>query len=236
MKEIGSQSIIGDRVHLHRLGNCFQTNYDYLEIGVYHGGSLALQLRNPKCKNAMAVDLYPQTCPDERHLTVLGSMSFQVLTGRLQDAGYDITKMQTHSGDISSLAVTAKYDYAFIDAEHTNRAAFKDAIHCMKHLKDNSIMLFHDTTLVYGAIDCFGAYLELQEIPYKRYKLRNSELTLFLFGSIPSIENYCIKNESDYEDFKLGAKIRLADNVKKYNENWMEYTKYGYKRSDQRTA
>lgn len=225
MKEVGSQTLPSDRTHLHRLGNCFKT-YRYLEVGVFHGGTLVLQIRNPRCTSTMGVDTYPEVCFDERHFDISYGMSFERLRKKLTDAGYDLTNFESYSGDLSTLPVTTKYDFAFIDAEHTNKAAFRDAVNCMSHLKENSILLFHDTTLIYGAIDSFCSYLELQKVDHEVYKLSGSELTAIIFGDLPTVKNYCSENMSSYDDFKIGAKIRLGNNVKNMVPNWEKYIGY----------
>ena len=218
--KIVTQTIYGDRVHLEAIPNNFEQPYKYLEIGVFKGGSLAPHLENDNCAKVMAVDLYPTSMRDERHLEVPNSIDFEWVKNNLTQNGYSIDKLSTFRGDIKNLPVDDKYDLCLIDGEHTNRAAFSDAVHCLRHMKANSLILFHDTTIVFGAIDCFGAYLDINEISYKRYKLKGSEITAFLLGNLRDIELYCHYNKSDYELFKIGAKLRLAEDVKKFRKDY----------------
>jgi|SRR5210317_85604 len=213
------------------LGKIAQTlgEYNYLEVGVYRGGSLPPHLVNPDCKLIMGVDLFPDLCMDERHTGInYRPSSFELVVERTTAAGGDASKLKSFVGDIQDLPVEERYDMCFIDAEHTNAAAFRDAYNALKHMKPNHVMAFHDTTIVYGAIDCWTEYLKLQGISFHRFKMRHSEVTAFVCGDLPETLKYCFENQFDYDTFKMVAKVRLGNSIKENCPNYTEYMRYAH--------
>jgi len=206
----------GDIDFMIALGHYFK-DYNWLEVGTYYGQSLPYQLLNPNLKYLMALDLYPESYPDERNKDHVrgqgynGSPSFEKVYDLLNHWMVPTDKMETFQGDLAYLPVTTKYDIIFIDAEHTNAAAFRDGMNALKHLKETGCILFHDTTLVHGAIDCFNVYLKENGYTAERYKIKHSEITCFTIGDVPrDLSNWLEKGSANYDKFKINAKIRIA--------------------------
>lgn len=201
-----------DSKFLEEIGNHFET-YKYLEVGVYYGQSLPYQLTKNNCEWITGVDLFPDSYPDERHFDHTRQPNWDKVYQYLKDREIPHENMEGFHGDVADLPYKHDYDIAFIDAEHTNAAAFRDALNVMPHMKDDCVIIFHDTTLVYGAIDCFRVWLENQQIDYKFFKIKGSELSVFVLGNLTEVINYCRKNKQNYESFKMNAKLRLAFNI-----------------------
>ena len=201
-----------DQQFLEEIGG-FYDNYSYLEVGVYQGRSLPFQLIRDSCTRVMAVDLFPETYKDERHFDHTDQPNWEKVYKFLKSRNVPIDVLEHFHGDIKDLPVNGTYDIAFIDAEHTNEAAFRDALNVMKHMTRNGVIIFHDTTLVYGAIDCFNSWLEHMGYQSKMYKIKGSELSVFVLGNNPKVSDLCKKHKQDYEKFKFNAKMRLAFNL-----------------------
>lgn len=201
-----------DSQFLEDIGGQYE-NYSYLEVGVYYGQSLPYQLVREECSKVMGVDLFPKTYPDERHFVHKKQPNWEQVFTYLDDRDVPREKLEHFHGDVADLPVEYQYDIAFIDAEHTNEAAFRDALNVMPHMKDDCLIIFHDTTLVFGAIDCFRVWLDSQSIKWNMFKIRGSELTVFVLGNMTEMEKFCRKRKQNYERFKMNAKLRLAFNI-----------------------
>jgi hypothetical protein len=130
--------------------------YTYLEIGSHLGGSLQPFVVDSRCRAIVSIDPRPTVQPDERWVDgyEYPDNSTQRMLDRLDSVpGGDLTKIRTieaSTADISPAGITA--DLCFIDGEHTNRAALRDAEFCQAC---SPVILFHDRTIVARAIDEF---------------------------------------------------------------------------------
>ncbi len=215
-----SQLLDKDHEYLFQICQLQKNEYNYLEIGSYLGGSLFFHLQNELCKRVASIDLRI-IANDERHMQISTKNQSRMID-LLKSRAIPTEKLYTFQIDVADFSDENKYDICFIDAEHTNQAVFRDSINCSRHMNENCVMIYHDVTLVYGAIDCLIAYYQINNIPHRFYKLRESELAVVVIGKCDNtVEDYFISNNSDYDKFKMGAKIRLANDVKKNNPSYV---------------
>jgi hypothetical protein len=132
----------------------------YLEIGSHLGGSLQSLVVDPACTEILSIDPRPQVWADERgrDRVFCGNSSARMLEllGNIPNA--EPSKINTFEADTQSLdpaLITSQPDYCFIDGEHTDAAALRDAKFCLKVMNPNGCIAFHDANIVYRGIDAF---------------------------------------------------------------------------------
>jgi len=135
-------------------------NFSYLEIGSFLGGSLQAVMRDPRCTHVISIDPRPAESPDERgrdsiyeHNTTDHMLG---LLRRVPDV--DMGKLSTLEQGTDSLRVSqlpVLPDYCFIDGEHTNGAALRDARFCAEAIRGVGLIAFHDYPVVGEAIRAF---------------------------------------------------------------------------------
>ena len=135
-------------------------NFVYLEIGSHLGGSLQALVRDAACSKILSIDPRPQSFGDERGLDLNypanSTARMLELLGKIP--GADIGKIETFESDSTRLApekISPAPDYCFIDGEHTDAAALRDARFCLKVVSANGCIVFHDANVVYRGIDLF---------------------------------------------------------------------------------
>lgn len=168
---VESQSSAGDKASfllLQNLARNFFGQYHYLEVGSHLGGTLMPHLLDPQCGSALSIDKRPSSQPDERReVFFYENNSTARMVARLQTcvpAGM-LLKLRTFDGDASELetdAMPVAPHLALIDAEHTNRAAFRDFLSVYRHMAPHAIIAFHDSDLVMDAILNAQAFLDFE--------------------------------------------------------------------------
>ena len=182
--------------------------YNYCEIGSYLGGSLVPFLRDPQCEYILSVDDRGNIQPDERGISYdYRHISTQTMLDTLSKHSLNLKKLETFDGSIHELNNNInKFDLVFIDGEHTDYACFRDFIYSQKYLKENSVVMFHDSTLVYKSLKIIQEYLTFNNIGHKFIKIPNSSVTFIFFGDYISfhtefesedIENFYKKSEEE---------------------------------------
>jgi hypothetical protein len=135
-------------------------SFGYLEIGSYLGGSLQAVVQDSRCTEIMSIDPRPATAADNR----TGTWSYPdnttahmlELLGDLP--GADLSKVDTFEVGTDALTVDAlpsRPRYCFIDAEHTDEAALRDARFCAEALAVQGVIAFHDSDVVRTGIEVF---------------------------------------------------------------------------------
>jgi Methyltransferase domain len=146
--------------------------FTYLEVGCYLGGSLQALVADPRCERVVAIDAREKIPSDVRsHKPVyLNNTTAQMLEELAHVSEADLAKVQTVDASTDGLDPRAYgADLCFIDAEHTNAAALRDARFCRKVIRDQGVIVFHDRTLVVDAIRAW-----LSQLPtYRAYPLIN---------------------------------------------------------------
>ncbi len=147
--------------------------YSYLEIGSYLGKSLQPHIQDDDCVHALSIDLRPDLTPDERGAlsTYEDIRTEDMLEGLRQHASpTQMEKLQTvddTSDYLNNYRGEIRFDLALIDGEHTIEAAFRDFTNAMTVMKENCIIAFDDTHIIYPAIKNACSYLESHKIPYE---------------------------------------------------------------------
>jgi hypothetical protein len=159
-ESVESQTTGWDRRSLLALHSAFaeRGDFSYLEIGSYLGGSLQVLVRDPRCTRIMSIDPRPVLSPDLRgpDWTYDGNSTENMidLLGSVPDA--DLSKLSTFERGTDELFPTelpAHPDLCFIDGEHTDEAALRDARFCLEALGNSGgVIAFHDYPIVGGAI------------------------------------------------------------------------------------
>jgi hypothetical protein len=180
---VATQTSAGDRRSLLVLQNIVRNlvpRYVYFEIGSHLGGTLVPHLIDPLCKHVFSVDKRPASQPDERGVIFdyVGNSTQRMLSGlEAHLPASALLKLSTYDHDVADLAaaqVPLKVDFAFIDAEHTNVAVFRDFVSTRKFLSDSFVVGFHDSNLICDGIQNIECLLGDQGVKYKSLFLPDS--------------------------------------------------------------
>lgn len=158
--QIASQSTPADRKALKKIRNLLpeSSRYRYLEIGSYLGASLFPHLTDPACGLAISIDKRPKLQYDERNkFYSYEGVTTARMVGLLEaHAGPEVMrKLRTYDGSASELDLSVyagTVDLAFIDGEHTIRAAFDDFLAVRPLMKPASLIVFHDALIVFQGL------------------------------------------------------------------------------------
>lgn len=153
--------------------------FSYLEIGSYLGGSLQAFVRDSACLTIVSIDPRPESQPDERGIYYRYPDN---RTERMLDAlgaipGAELGKLhpiERGTDELSPSEIHANPQLAFVDGEHTDRAALRDARFCDAAMHESGCMAFHDAPVVYRGIGGFLSELESAGRPFSAYVLPDS--------------------------------------------------------------
>lgn len=145
--------------------------YNYLEIGSFMGRSLQPHVQDADCKRAVSIDLRPDVTPDERgSLDDYKGISAQDMIEGLAEycTPEELAKLETitDTSDVLRDFEPEQFDLAFIDAEHTNVAAFRDFLNVLRVIRKDGVICFDDSSLVYSGLRNALAVLEDRGIPH----------------------------------------------------------------------
>jgi hypothetical protein len=145
----------------------------------------------------------------------------------LQSHGLDTAKLEVFDGSVDQYTGSKKYDFIFIDGEHTDWACFRDFVHAEKFFKKDCIVAFHDTQLVYKSIKIIIELLRSRLDCVKFVKVKNSGMSCLFFNKFSEvdIENLFLV-EQDLEKFYATCEEELLLEVARHR---LEITDHGYK-------
>lgn len=135
------------------------SQYTYLEIGSYLGGSLQTHVVDPRCTRIYSIDPRLNCQPDDRKPGLEISYDNNSIRRMM-----DLLRGLDHGdpGKVECLAEDARNippariahapQLAFIDGVHTQAAVFSDFQFCAKVLSKDGAVLFHDCSIVLPAI------------------------------------------------------------------------------------
>jgi hypothetical protein len=151
-------------------------DFVYLEIGSHLGGSLQPYVLDPRCKTIISIDSRPETTPDERPSAMRypGSTTERMMGNLAGIPDADTSKVHTIQAGTAALTksdIPAVPDLCFIDAEHTDEAALRDARFCLGLLDGNGCIVLHDCHLLYRAIHTLLEELQESDFSYRPYVL-----------------------------------------------------------------
>jgi len=206
---IPSQTSDFDKVAILNIKNILNRcgKYNYCEIGSYLGGSLTPFINDANCEYILSIDDRGRIQPDERSIDFdYRHISNQTMLDELSKHYQDLSKLETFDGSVNELINDTKFDLIFIDGEHTDYACFRDFIYAKKHLKDNSIIMFHDSNLIYKSLKIIQELLKCNNTEHKFIKVPNSVVSFIFLGDYVSfykefenedIEKFYSESEED---------------------------------------
>jgi len=133
----------------------------------------------------LSIDDRGRVLRDERGVSLdYSAITTQSMLDDLHRCGISTDKLRTFDGSIHTLDdnYTATFDLAFIDGEHTDEACFRDFLWTLPLMKPNSIIIFHDSTLIYKSLKLIMLYLDKAKIGHTFFKRTDSEMSALLLG------------------------------------------------------
>ena len=168
--------------------------YNYCETGSYLGGTLFPRLNSQDCSECLSIDKRVNIQSDERrkegysYKGIGTSKMIDNLKNHLNKEKLD--KLECFDGSIqeykknrSNSSDEKKYDWIFIDAEHTNIASFDDFLTSMSLISKNGVIAMHDNWMIFSAISNICSFLEYLQIRY-RFVHIDGDITAFFLGEI----------------------------------------------------
>jgi hypothetical protein len=182
LDEIETQTTLGDRqslLALHAACRAAHESFSYLEIGSHRGGSLQALVRDPLCQRIVSIDARPERQPDERGRAFIyeNNSTAAMLRGLSKVPGADTGKIVTVDGSTETVdpaSIQMQPALCFIDAEHTDVAAIRDARFCRAVIGDQGVIAFHDAQIVYRGIAHLLRELSDMGTPVHPYLLPDS--------------------------------------------------------------
>lgn len=191
-------------------------SYTFLEIGSYLGGSLTPFLADDRCNKILSIDHRQQQQPDERGAKYdYSDITHDTMLQNLQNHGYNTDKIEVFDGSIDQYTnYNSKYDFVFIDGEHTDVACFRDFIYAEKFIKQDCIVAFHDTGIIYKAIQIINELLISKQVKFKMITVKHSNMTcLFLNDFANQNLESVFEVETDLKSFYARCEKQLLHEI-----------------------
>ena len=188
--------------------------YDYLEIGSWMGASLHWHLTNDRCLSVTSVDLRPMGPVLDERAQFNNIFQYNVTTQDMLDAfktnAIPTDKLTCIDGTVDDIPNWKKFDLVFIDAEHTSKAVYYDATHCLPVMKESCIMLFHDAWIVHEGLENFINYLDSIKRPFLGGKIGGCDIYGLAMGElIKPFSNYAKDKFDNWDNFKRTSRESL---------------------------
>ena len=192
--------------------------YRYLEIGSHLGGSLTPFLMDPTCEAVFSIDDRGRVQPDERGISFdYTGITTQTMIDELHRKGITTENLNAIDGSITDIEVSdaGLFDLSFIDGEHTDEACFRDFIWTFPMMKLDSIMAFHDSSLIYKSQKLILIYLDKMKVAYTFFKRADSEVSALVFGKYraASLEGYLGPMEDQTVFFATSEARRIEESI-----------------------
>ena len=193
--------------------------YNYCETGSYYGGTLLPRLNSQYCSKCLSIDKRVDCSPDERrekgysYKVVNTTMMISILKDHLNKK--KLEKLECFDGTIQEYLISKsnsfkekKFDWIFIDAEHTNIASVNDFLSSMPLISKNGVIAMHDSWMIFSAISNLSSFLDYLKIKY-RFAHIDGAVSAFFFGEIAEVskkfdkyfittdQNLFVKNSRD---------------------------------------
>ena len=209
-----------------------RSEYTYLEIGSYLGGSIQPHLLDRRCRRIYSIDKRPLTQRDARGLdfTYLNNSTARMLQNLERVAPEQMNKVTTIDGETSQIdpaRINDKVDLCLIDGEHTDRAVIADFEFCLGVMASSGAVLFHDAQVTYGGIIQCIKLLRARSLPFHAYPLPHvvfaieiGDFAMHQHASIQdrlvnSYESYlfCLLDNDHYRQFANRYPFRVVRNL-----------------------
>lgn len=211
---IQSQTSANDRLWLMHLFEHVRSHgaYRYIEIGSFLGGTLTPALLDESCTAVLSIDLRPKVMADSRNVVLNYSRTTAEMLELLKtNDSLELAKLTTFDGCASECDFRGQlYDLAFIDAEHTDEAVFRDFLAIYDHLSRHAICAFHDSNQVTAGLENVLAFLGYQRREFWFGVLGGSLVSvIFLDVSDCPVPPDFLGNACNWEEFKSKSRDQL---------------------------
>lgn len=154
----------------------FCSDFVYLEIGSYLGGSLQPFVLDERCRKIISIDKRPKNSPDERgYEQIYLDNTTAVMLANLKEVSTDgIDKIECIDADVSEIdhsQINDKPQLCFIDGEHTDEATWRDFQFCFETMTDDGAIIFHDAMIIYRTLSRIVKYLNEKGVKVRAYNL-----------------------------------------------------------------
>ena len=181
-------------------------SFTYLEIGSHLGGSIQPFLLDHRCTHIVSIDKRPEKQPDLRgKLYAYPDNSTVRMLENLRRVARDgvakITVFDTDSSELKASMLPSRPDLCFIDGEHTNTAVERDFAFCQSALAAPGVIYFHDSQIVFQALDNILTSLRTAGQPFHAYNLPTGLFVIDLGMNIhedDSIQKLLLGNHLGY--------------------------------------
>lgn len=186
--------------------------FNYLEVGSFLGGSLSLPLIYKPVKKVVSIDTRPLTSPDERGILCNYGISTDQMKLNLVRSGVLLDKLETFDGLISDFNTNDRFQFIFLDGEHTDESTFRDAIYALKLLDESGIIAFHDSSLIHKSISNFLTLTESLSLKCLMNIDSASDIAAVAFGSFVDLfASDFERNQRPFAEFKISSERSLRD-------------------------
>jgi hypothetical protein len=191
------------------------TRYTYLEVGSHVGGTIFPHLIDPHCDSVVSLDPRPVSLSDERgrSMDYDGNSTARMISFLERIVPPDaMLKLQTHDIDASQIASIGdrfRATLALIDAEHTNRAVFRDFLFILPYMESDAIVAFHDSNLVFDALMNIETFLAYSGHQFSAFYLPDNVYAVALGELTGVVERRLRRDAFDAEKFTTQAKDKL---------------------------
>ncbi len=183
--------------------------YVYLEIGSYMGGSLQSYVVDPRCAKIVSIDPRPAQLADTRGTQAYsGNSTAAMLEGLRRIPGADPSKILSLEAGTDTLRpadLGVQPDFCFVDGEHTDEAALRDARYCLSVVRPDGCIAFHDAHLVYVGINTFVKELAESGRTFRPYVLPSSVFVIDLGQArVGDVEPVVSRRRENYKAYLAG--------------------------------
>ena len=221
-----SQTRAGDRRSLLAIQNIVRNaipHYTYLEVGSHLGGTLVPHLVDPLCRHVFSIDKRPSSQPDERGVMFdykenTTSRMLEALEPHVPASAF--LKLTTCDADVSELnadQIPIKVDLAFIDAEHTNVAVFRDFLSTMNFLAESSVVAFHDANLICDGLQNIEYFLQHQGTKFRSFFLPDVMYAIIIGDFVgmagQALQRFSVDREKFIHQSRISLWKEIAINV-----------------------
>ncbi|MEK9138336.1 MAG: class I SAM-dependent methyltransferase [Bacteroidota bacterium] len=176
---IPSQSTPEDRLSLLTLQKAVRDRvgeYTYLEIGSHLGGTIQPYLVDSLCIKIYSIDKRPPAQRDYRGFefayTDNSTKRMLELLSQVSPAG--VNKIECFDDDASNIdasTIATRPSVCLIDGEHTERAVLSDFRFCREVLAHEGVICFHDSNVVFTALQRIVEQLAKEGTTFNAYVL-----------------------------------------------------------------
>jgi hypothetical protein len=181
-----------------------RTSYEYLEIGSHLGGSIQPHLLDPKCRRIYSIDRRSEVQADNRGIpyNYPGNSTARMLELLAAIDEKSISKIKTFDGDsrwIDAREIGAP-DICLIDGEHTTKATCADWQLCLRVCREDGIIVFHDTGIVFPAIRKMVRQMRKRRISFSAGRLGGSLYYVCLGANSTAVQHPIFRSQMRDDD------------------------------------